>query len=93
MDLVIGIAEDLIQAAALQRRVFRNLPVWNRNIRQLQQLLIKPLAIGMLRCVTVLEFPVFQNGAGPGIDQKHFPRLQAGFADDPLRRDRQRADL
>jgi hypothetical protein len=66
VDLVIGIAEDLIQAAALQRRVFRNLPVWNRNIRQLQQLLIEPLAIGMLRCVTVLEFPVFQNGAGPG---------------------------
>ena len=93
MDLVIGIAEDLIQAAALQRRVFRNLPVWNRNIRQLQQFLIEPLAVGMLRRIAVLEFPIFQNGAGSGVDQQHFPRLQAGFTDDPFRRDRQRADL
>ena len=93
MDLVIAIAEDLIQAAALQRRVFWNLPVWNRNIGQLQQLLIEPLAIGMRRRIAVLELPVLQNGAGSGIDQQHFPRLQAGFPDDPLRRDWQRADL
>ena len=93
MDLVIGIAENLIQAAALQRRVFRNLPVWDWNISQLQQLLIEPLAVGMLRRIAVLEFPILQNGAGPGIDQQHFSRLQTGFADDPFRWDRQCADL
>ena len=80
MDLVIGIAEDLIQAAALQRRVFRNLPVWNRNIRQLQQLLIEPFAVGILRGVAVLDRRILEDRPGPGVDEQHLARLQAGCA-------------
>ena len=93
VDLVVGVAEDLIQAAALLGRVFRDLPVGDGDIGQLQQLLIEPFAVGILRGVAVLDRRILEDRPGPGVDEQHLARLQAGFAHDLLRRDRQRADL
>ena len=93
LNVVIRIPEDLVQPAALQLCIFLHLPVRDRDIRQLQKLLIEPFAVGVLRGIAVLDLVVLQNGTGRRVDQQHLPRLQPGFADDLLRADRQHTHL
>ena len=57
------------------------------------QVAVQPLAVRLFFRIVFFQLLILENLMLHGIDQQHFPRLQAGFTDDPFRRDRQRADL
>ena len=81
-DILIGIAENLVQAVAHFLRMHRNLPVRNRKLRQMEQVLVKPLSVRMKAGIIALALFIRQDLPLLCVRHQEFSRLKAGLLHD-----------
>ena len=93
LDVVVSVAEGLIELVALRLRIGIDAAVRDRQIAQAHEVLVEPLAVGLAGGVVFFALFVRDEASGDGVDQKHAARLKARFFDDLLRRDVQNADF
>ena len=67
--------------------------VGNAQIREVDQILIQPLPVGLARGIGLLERLIPDDPPGPGVHQQHPPGLQTGLFHDTVCRDIQHPHL
>ena len=93
LDLLVGIAEGLVELVAHLLRVGLHLVVRDRQILKVHEILVEPLAVGALRGIVVLELGVVDQALLPGVQKEHPPGTETGLLHHVLRRNVQHADL
>ena len=93
LQLLIGIAEGAVERVAELLVVGFDGLVGQRQVGQLHQMLVQPLAVGLAGGVVALELVVVDHAAGLRVHQQHAARGQAGLDGDLLRRNVQHAHL
>ncbi len=76
-DILVGIAEYLVQLIPQELIVGRNLLVGNRKLREMQQIPVQPFAVGLMSRVAALTFLIGNDLLLLGIHQKNPPRLES----------------
>ena len=92
-DILIPVAERLLQLDKLLLGVGGNLLVGDLQVGQRDQIAVQPLAVGLAAGVVGLQLFIIDKLAFDGIDQQHLAGAQAVLADDLLSRQIQHADL
>ena len=64
-----------------------------RQILEMHQMLVEPLAVGALADDLLLDLLVLDDAALLGVDEEHAPRLEAALGQDVFRRDLEHARL
>ena len=77
VDILVGIAEDLVESCSHFPAVLRNLLVRDLDIAEVQQVLVKPLAIRRSLCVVLLALLVRDDSLLLCVDQKDSARHEA----------------
>ena len=93
LDILVVVAERLVQAVAHLLRVRGDLPVRDRELAQVQQMLVEPLAVRLHARVVVLALVVREDPARLRVDEQHPAGLQPRLLHDVLRRDVEDAHL
>ena len=91
VDVLIGVAESLVELFPLLRRVHGDLAVGHRQLLQGDKVLVQPFAVGLPLGKGGLAFLVRNDLFPDGIHQQHPARLQTGLADNILLRNIQHA--
>ena len=92
-DVLVAVAEDLVEAVAHGLGVDRDLPVRHRQILHLHQIAVQPFPVRVAPRVALLALLVGDDALLLRIHQKEPAGLQPGLLDDVLRVNVQDADL
>ncbi len=92
-DILVGIAENLVQLVPQLLIVGRDLLVRNRKTGQMQKISVQPLTVRLTARIAALAFFIRDDLFLLCVHQKDASGLQAGFLHDVLRRDVQNTDL
>ena len=82
--VLIGVAEGLLQPVQPVSGVALHPVVGNRQILQMEQVAVQPLAVGLTGGVGFLQLVVADDTALGGVHQQHTAGLEAGFLHDLL---------
>ena len=93
LDLLVGIAEGLVQPVPQLLGVGLHLPVGDGQVLEVDQMPVQPFAVGLAVGIALLDLPVVHQPSQRQVRQQHPPRLKPGFFHDPFRRDVQYAHL
>ena len=91
LHVLVSVTEYLVEAVAHLLGVDRDLAVGDREIGKVQEVPVKPLAVGASRGVVGLALLVGDDPLLPGVHEKDASRLEPRFSDDVLRLDIQDA--
>ena len=93
VDVLIGVAEGLVELLPLSLGIHGHLFVGHRQLLQPHQVLIQPLAVGLPGRKGGLALLVGDDRFAHRVHQKHLARLEPGLAEDVFRRNVQHAHL
>ena len=83
-DLFIGIAEGSVKPVAHLLSMTRYLLVRDREIRQLDKVLVQPFSVRLAGGVIIFDFVILQQSAAPRIHDEHPAGTHFIFSDDML---------
>ena len=93
LDVLIGIAEYLIEAVSHLLAVYRDLLVRNRNVLESQQVAVQPLTVRLPVSIVLLAVVIGDDFLLLRVDQKNSSGRQAGFLHHVFRRNIQNSHL
>ena len=93
LDLLIGVAEGLVQPVPQLLGVALHPPVGDGQVLEINKVGVQPLAVGLAGGAAALDLPVLQQPPLAQVRQQHLAGLEPGLFHDGLRRQVQHAHL
>ena len=91
--VLVGVAECLLQAAALLPVMLLHLCVRHLQIFQAGQVAVEPFAVGSFGSIMQLDLFIADQSSLHGVHEQHLARMEALLLHDPFSGDRQGSDL